>query len=85
MGQVIQMPLHEFAADEIVYVLNQTMSGQAIVEGKARIERRLDRDHLYEVRFIQEPDATYDRFIRPNDQRLAHSLRASADRARDTH
>lgn len=83
MADIIKLPRHEHRPDDIVYVLNNAANGGIIVEGKARIEKRLDDDHLYEVRFIQEPDAAYDRYVRPGDQRMGSLLRTSAANARD--
>lgn len=76
MAEVSRMPEHIFGAGDVTYVLNQTMSGKVIIEGKARVVRRLLRDHLYEVRFLGDQDrAVYDRFIRPGDEYQAELIK----------
>jgi hypothetical protein len=61
---------HAFDKGDIVTVFNRTMSGAMMIEGHARIARRLDEPNLYSVQFkVGETfDRTaYDRFVFPGD------------------
>lgn len=64
------MTAHRFDKGDRVAVFNNRLSGEPIFEGNATVERRLNTDHLYAVRFDKEPEATYDRFTttRPGNE-----------------
>lgn len=55
------MPTHRFDKGDKVAVMN-TAGGMPILEGNATVVARHDTDDYYEVRFDNEPDATYERF-----------------------
>lgn len=63
--------------DDIVLVFNSTLGGQIIYEGKALVEKVLE-DGRCEVRFVQEPDATYERFVVQNNFARLHPIMKKA-------
>jgi len=72
---------HNFKRGDIVTVINSTIGGKAIIEGKASILKPtgLSEDH-YEVKFVNSLDIC-DRFINPaaqgNPQAFVDNLNAS--------
>lgn len=75
--------MHKFKQDDIVLVFNQTMGGGLIYEGKAAIVKPLETDDQYEVRFVHEPNQTYERFVNfDNQYRLPLPLRQAYDEAK---
>lgn len=54
---------HDYKVGDRVTVHNTTLGGRPIVEGKAIVRRVLNADDAYEVEFVKEPGATYDRVV----------------------
>lgn len=48
------MAVHAFKVGDEVTVLNQTLSGKPITEGRAKVRKLLDRDDTYMVSFNGE-------------------------------
>lgn len=67
------MEVHNYAVGDIVYVLNQTISGRLFLEGRAKIKRLLHNKDRYVVQFLSARDGKpskqcYERYVDPNAQ-----------------
>lgn len=63
-------PSHAFDRGDIVTVFNRTMSGRSMIEGRARVVKRLDEPHHYAVQFrvgAVFDRQTFERFVFPGD------------------
>ena len=61
------MSEHDYKVGDRVTVYNTTLGGRPIIEGEAIVRRVLNEDDTYEVEFVKEPGATYDRFVTKDD------------------
>jgi len=61
------MTQHDFSVGQSVTILNQTMGGRFVVEGKATITSLLTRDNCYMVDF-GDGGGSYERFVDPSAQ-----------------
>lgn len=61
------MAKHLYSVGTQVVIINSTMSGRPIVEGRAIIKKLLDADEYYRVKFVRD-SGLYDRFVDPAAQ-----------------
>lgn len=56
---------HDYKVGDRVTVHKTTLGvgGRPIIEGEAIVRRVLNADDAYEVEFVKEPGATYDRVV----------------------
>lgn len=63
------MNQHNFKVGDVVYILNQTMSGKVFIEGKARIAGLLKNEDQYKVQFLDgNQSKRYERYVDPAAQ-----------------
>ena len=54
---------HDYKVGDRVTVHNTTLGGRPIIEGEAIVRRVLNAGDTYEVEFVKEPGAIYDRVV----------------------
>ena len=61
------MVQHNFKVGDVVAVINSTLNGTFIVEGRATVEKLLPSNHMYDVSFGPY-DGVVQRFVNPDWQ-----------------